>query len=106
MTVTRFQECGLHKLSPAELAPLEAWMEQEVAARSGTSGMASAVTAASAPTAPAPNETVSFKYLRAQVPLPLVPLGRGVHAELRGHAPAEAVRRGGQACRTCGGSCR
>jgi hypothetical protein len=116
MTVEEFSRCGLPKLTPAELANLESWIERGVTTSPRGLGLRDTGGPADEPVpgdpAPVPTEaagdgrrvafnTSSRKYHCPSCPWALKCTRNCIEVTL-----AEAIERGGVACKVWGGRCR
>ena len=104
MSVEEFGRCGLAKLSAVELVALESWVNQRLSQPAPAPG-------ANGSTAPRPavgagDPVVSFNVSSHKYHCPSCRHAIACTKNCIDVRKSEALRRGGVACGTCGGTCR
>jgi len=110
MSVEEFERCGLGKLSSAELAALEAWINQRIAVEPrvlGVVGSPPPTTSSRSIQSPSPNDPmVSFNVSSHKYHCPSCRYALSCTKNCIDLRLSEARRRGGVPCGSCGGLCR
>lgn len=107
MTEAEFGRCGLHKLSEGELEALELWIGRrlgEAPARLSRYEPAETLIPSPSPTS-SKSDLVIFNQQSKKYHCPSCEWARKCTRNCVEITRAEAIRRGGVACRTCGGKC-